>query len=598
MDREVERKLENIVLDAKEKVREYRGYNMDIGHLVISTIADNDNRAVTILNYMKIDTDALHDMLYQEVYITDMTPRPVEVTEVGFTDEVNAVFKLLESESVGLGETKIDTAHLFLSILRRDNPTRHIMNQFGVNYSDFKDAIIIMSRFDDSEEGDYENSGHNRPNRPKGRGVVTKSGIKSTPTLDQYCRDVTEAVRKGEVDPVVGREKEIKRVSMILSRRKKNNPVLIGEPGVGKTSIIEGLAKLIQEKKAPRVIAKKRIYSLNLASLVAGTKYRGQFEERVKLMMDELKEDRDIILFIDELHTMVGAGNASGSLDASNIFKPALANGELQIIGATTLDEFREHIEKDGALTRRFQQVLIEEPTLEETIIILTNIKDRYEEHHKVRYTQEAIEECVKLSDRYITDRAMPDKAIDVMDEAGAATNLTQEKPERIKVLEEARAEIDSKKLVVVNKQLYEEAAKLRDEGEKIEKDLNKAIAEWEKYLDEKRTEVGIDDISEVVSNMTGIPLSKVNSQENKRLLNMDKVLKKSIIGQDAAIDTVTRAIKRSRLGIKDERKPIGSFIFLGPTGVGKCICGGSKVLIRNKISGEVTERRINDLLN
>lgn len=571
MKREVEHKLKAIMLDAKEQVKDNNGYNVDIGHVVVSTIADDDNRALTVLNHMRIDTDALHDRLYQEVYTMDMTPKPVDVkdTDIGHTAEMKAVFKLLEVEAIGLGEHNIDTAHLFLSILKRDTPTRHIMNQFGVNYADFKDAIIIMSRFDESEEDDYESSGHNRPKRPKGRGVLVK-GIKATPTLDQYCRDVTEAVKNGEVDPVVGREKEIKRVSMILSRRKKNNPVLIGEPGVGKTSIIEGLAKLIQEKKAPRVIAKKRIYSLNLAALVAGTKYRGQFEERVKAMMDELKEDKDIILFIDELHTMVGAGNASGSLDASNIFKPALANGELQIIGATTLDEFRENIEKDGALTRRFQQVLIEEPTLEETIHILNNIKDRYEKHHKVIYTQEAIEECVKLSNRYIGDRAMPDKAIDVMDEAGAATNLTQKKPERIIALEEARAKVDAAKEVVVNKQLYEEAAKLRDEGESIEKDLVKAIAEWEKSLDDARTEVGIDDISEVVSNMTGIPLSKVNSQENKRLLNMDKVLKKSIVGQDAAIDTVTRAIKRSRLGIKDEGKPIGSFIFLGPTGVGK----------------------------
>ena len=572
MSREVEHKLKAIVIDAKEKVKENNGYNVDVGHVVVSAIADDDNRAVTVLNHMRIDTDALHDRLYQEVYTMDMTPRPVDIKEddIGHTAEMKTVFRLLEIEAIGLGEEGIDTAHLFLSILKRDSVTRHIMNQFGVTYTDFKDAIIIMSRFEDSdsEEDDYESSGHNRPKRPKGRGKTTP--ISKTPTLSQYCRDVSEAVKNGEVDPVVGREKEIKRVSMILSRRKKNNPVLIGEPGVGKTSIIEGLAKLIQEKKAPRVIAKKQIFSLNLASLVAGTKYRGQFEERVKAMMDELRDNRDIILFIDELHTMVGAGNATGSLDASNIFKPALANGELQIIGATTLDEFRENIEKDGALTRRFQQVLIEEPSLEETITILTNIKDKYEEHHKVRYTQEAIEECVKMSNRYIGDRAMPDKAIDVMDEAGAATNLTQKKPERILALEVARAKIDAAKEIVVNKQRYEEAAKLRDEGEKIEQDLNKAIDAWEKSLDDKRTEVGVDDISEVVSNMTGIPLSKVNSQENKRLLNMDKVLKKSIIGQDAAIDTVTKAIKRSRLGIKDEGKPIGSFIFLGSTGVGK----------------------------
>jgi len=336
------------------------------------------------------------------------------------------------------------------------------------------------------------------------------------------------------------------------------------------TSIIEGLAKLIQEKKAPRVIAKKRILSLNLASLVAGTKYRGQFEERIKLMMDELKDNPNIIIFIDELHTMVGAGNASGSLDASNIFKPALANGELQIIGATTIDEFRENIEKDGALTRRFQKVLIEEPSVQDTITILSNIKDKYEEYHKVKYTDEAIEECVKMSDRYITDRAMPDKAIDVMDEAGAATNLTQKKPERILGLERARAKVDEEKAIVIHKEKYEDAAKLRDEGDKIEVELNKAIEEWEKSLDEQRTEVGVDDICEVIANMTGIPVTKITNQETRRLATMAETLKRSVIGQDKAIDTVTRAIKRSRLGVKPVGKPIGSFIFLGPTGVGK----------------------------
>jgi len=570
-EREVEPKLKAIVNDAKESVREHNGYDVNLGHIVMSALLDGKNRAFRVLEHMKIDTNSLYDTLFEEIYNKDITPRPYEPKRIGYTDDVQEVFRTLEKESVQLNENTIDTAHLFLTILKRKNDVTRIMKHFGVDYNEYKEAIIIMSRFEESEEGDdYEGSGNRRPKRPSRGSLGVPKNTNTTPNLDQYCRDISEAVKQGEVDQVVGREKEIKRVSMILSRRKKNNPVLIGEPGVGKTAIVEGLAMMIQEKKAPRVIAKKRIYSLNLASLVAGTKYRGQFEERVKAMMDELKANPNVILFIDELHTMVGAGNASGSLDASNIFKPALANGELQIIGATTLDEFRENIEKDGALTRRFQQVLVEEPSLEETITILTNIKDKYEEHHKVSYTEEAIEECVKMSDRYISDRAMPDKAIDVMDEAGAATNLTQEKPERIKALEEVRAKIEGEKEVVVNKQRYEEAAKLRDEAAKVDKELNKATDEWETSLDTKRTKVGVTDICDVVSNMTGIPVSKVSSQENKRLVGMHKVLKKAIIGQDNAIDTVTQAIKRNRLGIKDENKPIGSFIFLGPTGVGK----------------------------
>jgi ATP-dependent Clp protease ATP-binding subunit ClpC len=391
-----------------------------------------------------------------------------------------------------------------------------------------------------------------------------------TPVLDNFCRDVSKAVERGEIDPVVGRVNEIKRVSQILSRRKKNNPILIGEPGVGKTSIVEGLAQLIKDGNAPRTITNKRIYTLDLASLVAGTKYRGQFEERMKAVLEECKANPEIILFIDELHTIIGAGNASGSLDASNIFKPALARGELQVIGATTLDEYREHIEKDGALTRRFQQVLVEEPTLEETKIILTNIKEKYEKHHKVHYTEEAIDECVKLSNRYIMERAMPDKAIDVMDEAGAATNVTIEKPSNIKELEAKKLDILNKKKEVVSRQKYEEAAKLRDEGNKIDEQLNAAIKDWSNKLEKKITTVGVEQISEVVSMMTGIPLSKISTQESKRLMSLDKELTGTVIGQDDAVTKVVRAIKRNRIGIKDKNKPIGSFIFLGPTGVGK----------------------------
>ena len=567
MGREIESKLKHVVKEAMKDVKSHNGYDVHIPHLILTTLMDGNNKAIDVLEAMRVDVRALYDSLYDETYTKDMVPRPYEAKDITFSKEVKVIFDSLEEEAEMLDDENIDTIHLFLAILKSGAPINKVFKAFGITYNEFKETVITKNRFEEVPD-DSDSTPPRRPNRPK---RPTNPALENnTPILNLYCRDVTAAVNRGEVDPVVGREKEIKRVSQILSRRKKNNPVLIGEPGVGKTSIVEGLAAMIERKEAPRVIANKRIFSLNLASLVAGTKYRGQFEERIKGMMDELKDNRDVILFIDELHTMVGAGNASGSLDASNIFKPALANGELQIIGATTLDEFRENIEKDGALTRRFQQVLIKEPSLEETIIILKNIKDKYEEHHKVTYTDEAIEECVKMSDRYITDRAMPDKAIDVMDEAGAATNLVQAKPERILKLEEAKAKVVAEKEIVVNRQLFEEAARLRDEGAKINKQLEKAKDDWERELDTKRTEVGVGEIREVVSNMTGIPLHKVSSQENKRLLNMHNVLKECIIGQDDAIDKVTRAIKRNRLGIKDKKKPIGTFIFLGPTGVGK----------------------------
>lgn len=354
------------------------------------------------------------------------------------------------------------------------------------------------------------------------------------------------------------------------------------------TSIVEGLAQLIKDGNAPRTLINKRIFTLDLASLVAGTKYRGQFEERMKAVLEECKANPDIVLFIDELHTIVGAGNASGSLDASNIFKPALARGEIQIIGATTLDEYRENIEKDGALTRRFQQVLVEEPTLEETKIILMNIKEKYEKHHKVSYTEEAIDECVKLSARYIMDRSMPDKAIDVLDEAGATTNVVLEKPEKIKELEIKKNQILEKKKEVVLKQKYEEAAKLRDEERKVLEQLQSAMNDWNASLEKKTTVVGVELISEVVSMMTGIPLTKISTQESKRLMNLDKELTGKVIGQDSAVAKVVKAIKRNRIGIKNKNKPVGSFIFLGPTGVGKCICGDTEITVRNKVTGEI----------
>ena len=461
----------------------------------------------------------------------------------------------------------IDTPHIMLAILRTKLPTTEILNQLGINYNIFKKTMEETKEgFKNNLAGDEMDEDDVFKKKPKQVDAKSK-----TPVLDNFCRDISKLVERGEIDPVVGRKVEIKRISQILSRRKKNNPIIIGEPGVGKSAIVEGLAQLIKEGNSPRTLIGKRIFVLDLASLVAGTKYRGQFEERMKAVLEECKANPDIILFIDELHTIVGAGNASGSLDASNIFKPALARGELQVIGATTLDEYRENIEKDGALTRRFQQVLVEEPTLEETKFILMNIKEKYEKHHKVKYTEEAIDECVKLSARYIMERAMPDKAIDVMDEAGAATNVSIEKPQNIKALEAKKLEIIDKKQIVVLKENYEEAAKLREEEKKTIEELQLAMADWGAKLDKKITEVGPELMSEVVSMMTGIPLTKISSQENKRLLNMDKELMGRIIGQDEAVIKVVKAIKRNRIGIKDKSKP-NSFICLGKTGTGKTL--------------------------
>ena len=573
MNREIYPKVKLIINEAMKEAKSFDDTKVRPEHIVLAMINDNDNDCVTILRKLKIDTTDLAERLSDYLRKTDLTPRVASNgrTRPSFSNETKNVFKFVDSECEKLNDKIIDTIHVMLAILALKNGVSTILSELDVNYISFK-KIIMQTRNDigkNALEDDQFNEDFNEePDRF--RKNPKKKTDSKTPVLDNFCRDVTKAVENGQIDPVVGRTNEIKRISQILSRRKKNNPVLIGEPGVGKTSIVEGLAQLIKDGNAPRVLTNKKIYSLDLASIVAGTKYRGQFEERMKAVLEECKNNTDIVLFIDELHTIIGAGNASGSLDASNIFKPALARGEIQIIGATTLDEYREHIEKDGALTRRFQQVLVEEPTLDETKIILTNIKDKYEKHHKVQYTDEAIEECVKLSHRYIMDRSMPDKAIDVLDEAGAATNISVEKPQQIKDLEAKRAEILNRKKDVVSKQKYEEAAKLRDEERKVDEQLANALKDWSNKLEKKLTVVGVEQISEVVSMMTGIPLTKISTQESKRLMSLDKELMGKVIGQDDAVTKVVKAIKRNRIGIKDKNKPVGSFIFLGPTGVGK----------------------------
>ena len=605
MNREIYPKVKIIMSNSIKEAKFFDDVKIKPEHILLSILNDYDNECTKVLDSMKIDSSNLYDKVSEFVRQSDLTPRVTNTIKksLPFSDETKAIIKGLDKECEQLNDAKIDTTHVMLSILAANIPLNELLSSIGLTYKSFKKAMLSMDK--NQIKNSSLNSDEQEENSFKKPFKASDTKTK-TPVLDNFCRDVSKAVEKGEIDPVVGRKNEIKRVSQILSRRKKNNPILIGEPGVGKTAIVEGLAQLIQDGDAPRTLHGKKIYSLDLASIVAGTKYRGQFEERMKAILEECKANPDIVLFIDELHTIVGAGNASGSLDASNIFKPALARGEIQIIGATTLDEYRENIEKDGALTRRFQQVLVEEPTLEETKTILMNIKEKYEKHHRVTYTEEAIDECVKLADRYIMERAMPDKAIDVLDEAGATTNISLEKPEKIKELEAKKREINEKKKEVVTKQKYEEAAKLRDEERKVEDELSSAIGEWQSMLDNKSTLVDVDLISEVVSMMTGIPLTKISTQETKRLMNMDKDLMGKVIGQDAAVSKVVKAIKRNRIGIKDKNKPVGSFIFLGPTGVGKTflakllaeqVFGDEEALVRMDMSEYMEKHSVSRLI-
>jgi ATP-dependent Clp protease ATP-binding subunit ClpC len=473
--------------------------------------------------------------------------------------------KLFKSPSIG-------TQHLLLSILKEDScVTTAVLNKYGIIYENVKEELDTMMKnetlpkaeFPGASDEDAENFGaaQRKSADPKSK----------TPVLDNFGRDLTKMAEVGRLDPIVGREKEIERVSQILSRRKKNNPILIGEPGVGKSAIAEGLALRIVQRKVSRILFNKRIISLDLASLVAGTKYRGQFEERMKAVMAEIEKNPDIILFIDEIHTIIGAGGASGSLDASNMFKPALARGEMQVIGATTLDEYRQYIEKDGALERRFQKVIIDPTTVDETIQILNNIKEKYEDHHMVNYTQEAISACVKLTDRYISDRHLPDKAIDALDEVGSRVHITNiNVPQDIIEIEAQIELLKEKKTEVIKSQQYEEAAKLRDDERKLQDQLELAKKKWEEESKIHRVQVTEEHVAEVVSMMCGVPVTRIAQKESGRLVHMADELKGKVIGQDEAVQKVVKAIQRNRAGLKDPNKPIVSFFFLGPTGVGK----------------------------
>ena len=572
-------------------------------HLILSILSLEDNQVIEVLEAMGSDVEDLVEKLEGYLRFKIKNPTLVELKIVPFSESSKNAISSAELESDKLRDEFIGVEHLFLSILKNKSleGTKVLGNQ-GITYRTFKETLVhlkkqkIMNMTGDFEEIDDLGK--------KAKKVA--QGKSTTPVLDNFGRDITKLASEGQIDPIIGREDEIERVSQILSRRKKNNPILIGEPGVGKTAIVEGLALKIVERKCPRILFDKRVVSLDLASLVAGTKYRGQFEERMKGIMQELEKADDVILFIDEIHTMVGAGNASGSLDASNILKPALARGEVQCIGATTLDEYRENIEKDGALARRFQMVIVDPPSKDETLIILNNIKNKYEDHHKVNYTTEAIEACVNLADRYISDREQPDKAIDILDEVGARMQVHIKPPQEIIDLEEKIAEVGRQKIEVVKQQRYEDAAKLRDEEKHLQDDLEHSTNEWAKNLDRVRPTVNEDDVAKVVSMVTGIPVTKVSQSENEKLRNMDKEIKTKVIGQDNAIDKITKAIKRNRVGIKNQKKPIGSFMFLGPTGVGKThlakmlaesIFGSPDALIRVDMSEYMEKHTVSKLI-
>jgi len=603
MNREVEPKVKIIITNASKEALNLDDNKLRPEHILLSMLNDNNNGCTTILKKLKIDVDELYDRIIDFIKRNDVLPK-IKITRrtPPFSDETKKLIVLLDKECEKLNDNIIDTTHIMLVYLSMKSPINDLLNvHYSLDYNKFKNEI--MSNMNNEKNNVFSDDNDNDIEYLKKRKVDDKS---KTPVLDNFCKDLSKSAEKNELDPVIGREKEIKRISQVLSRRKKNNPILIGEAGTGKTAIVEGLAQLIKNNNAPRTLQNKRIYSLDMGLVVAGTKYRGQFEERMKAILEECKANKHIILFIDELHTIVGAGNTSGSLDASNIFKPALARGEIQVIGATTLDEYRENIEKDSALTRRFQQIMVEEPTLEETKNILFNIKEKYEKHHKVIYTNEAINECVKLADRYITDRAMPDKAIDIMDEAGASTNITIEKPENIKLLEKRKQELMVIKKEVVLKQKYEEAAKLRDEEKNIIEELNKANAIWNETLSNDATEITVDIIAEVVSSMTGIPLTKISTKEAEKLINLDKELSSKVIGQDSAVTKVVKAIKRSRVGIKNKNKPVASFIFLGNSGTGKTflakllaekVYGDEDALIRLDMSEYMEKHNVSRLI-
>ena len=552
-------KVKKIINKSLEEAKNRGFESVKLEHLVISMINDDNNEGTKILKKLDIDLDKLHTLIELKIGINeDEEPSKIKVKNISLDNETEEIIKKAGEECEKLGDDYINTHHIILSLLNGNNFITKIIEKMGVNYKKYSKEI--QNSFGNMDDDDIEEE---KP-RKKYR------GNSATPILDNFSTDVTKNAEEGKIDPVIGRKDEIQRVAQILSRKKKNNPVLIGDPGVGKTTIIEGLALMIKQGEAPRTLLDKRVVLLDLTSMVAGTKYRGQFEERIKGIMDEVKQVDDVILFIDELHTLIGTGASAGSMDAANAFKPALARGEIQIIGATTLDEYRENIEKDGALDRRFQKVIVNPPSLDETREILEKIAESYETYHKVYYPPETIDECVKLADRYITDREFPDKAIDIMDEVGARSQVNLQPPQEIKDMEEKVLKIKQEKNDVVKSQRYEEAAKLRDKEREALEELNKAKLIWLSELNHRRVEITPEDVTSVVAHMTGIPLNRISEKEGVRLMKMEKDIGDKVIGQKDAVVKIAKSLRRNKVGIRNPKKPIGSFMFLGPTGVGK----------------------------
>ena len=582
MDDNFSPRVKDVIAYSKEEALRLGHDFIGTEHLMLGLLRDGNGKAINILDALDVDLDHLRRKV--EI-LSPANPNTGTIQKdkknLHLTRQAERALKTTFLEANLFQSSSINTAHLLLCFLRNENaPTTKLLHKLKVDYDNVKEQFKSMI----TSEDDYLDTprAESFPSDPEETGDAKESNFGSsssqkgskkskTPVLDNFGRDLTRLAEENKLDPVVGREKEIERVSQILSRRKKNNPLLIGEPGVGKSAIAEGLALRIINKKVSRILYNKRVVTLDLASLVAGTKYRGQFEERMKAVMNELEKNDDIILFIDEIHTIVGAGGATGSLDASNMFKPALARGEIQCIGATTLDEYRQYIEKDGALERRFQKVMVEPTTVEETIEILMNIKGKYEDHHNVNYTDEAIIACVKLTNRYMTDRFLPDKAIDALDEAGSRVHIVNmDVPKQILELETQLEDVRELKNSVVKKQKYEEAAKLRDDEKRLEKELMAAQERWEAESKMHRETVSDENVADVVSMMSGIPVNRIAQTESNKLAELPDLIKGFVIGQDEAVAKVAKAIQRNRAGLKDPNKPIGSFIFLGQTGVGK----------------------------
>lgn len=579
MNNQFTQRVSDIIMYSKEEANRLRNSYIGPEHLLLGLIREGEGKAIEILFNLQINLQDIKNQL--ETIVKNNVENDTTYDEnISFNDKASKVLKLCILEAKLLRNIAADSEHILLAIMKvKDNTAFHVLESNGVTYEKIKltlqpdpHAGLGFSEDEDEDEDIRQNPSSNKSNAAQQQArPAQKKPANDTPVLDNFGTDMTRAAEEGKLDPVVGRVKEIERLAQILSRRKKNNPILIGEPGVGKSAIVEGLALRIVEKKVSRILFDKRVIALDMTAVVAGTKYRGQFEERIRSILNELKKNPNIILFIDEIHTIVGAGSAAGSMDAANMLKPALARGEIQCIGATTLDEYRQNIEKDGALERRFQKVIVEPTTAEETLQILKNIKDKYEDHHNVNYTDAALEACVKLTDQYITDRNFPDKAIDALDEAGSRVHLTNiTAPKEIEEQEELIDEMKSLKNEAVRLQNFELAASYRDKEKEYTNQLDTLKEEWEKSLKENRETVDDEQIAEVVSMMSGVPVQRMAQAEGMKLLGMKDDLLSKVIGQDKAIATLVKAIQRSRVGLKDPNKPIGTFMFLGPTGVGK----------------------------